>query len=1322
MKLNFKQAVGRRASGVEGRKQFWLSTLGSRPSAKSGIALVITLILLSVTLVMAIAFLAISRRERGSVTTSTDTATARLAADSALANAEAQIIANVLSTTNPYNFGLVVSTNYIYANGYNDTADPTNVSYYDSSGNFLTGNNFLQNVANLFYLPRPPVFVVTNEQTGATEFRFYLDLNRNGIFDANGSVPNVDNTGTTNGTISEVGDPEWIGVLERPDVPHGPNNHFVSRYAFVAVPADSALDLNYIHNQSKRINPAQDGFLRNQGVGTWELNLAAFLTDLNTNQWDPNADQYFYNTNTAQSSTLGPGFDDALSLLRFRYSTNNPPTSATGDYNNLASLLVDNGNIDEYANGNASGALMTGTSWNNDFNDSGLGFPGADNPAHFFDLSSDLFDPDKSSTSFTNRLILAGNGNGAANPSTYDRYTFYRLLAQLGTDSSPESGKMNLNYDNLVYKNPASGVISETNFQSWDALTFFTNAADRMLRLYTTNWFQASPSNYLATYYGLTNFNYYYTNSDLSVLTNDTTGLGLTETLGVPNVLSLTNDTIPAFGITNIPVRVIGQFVYSPAVNRVLQLAANIYDATTNYFYPSVFRPTFLRDTSGNIFINGYQQVASVSGTGDPQLNQPIDATGLLQGTSAANYPNGVNVYGVPWIIGAKKYMPNFNEFSMEDIVQVTRTLQISRNTTNNTPPARIYTNSQMYTFSISNSIGVECWNSYTNNYPDPVTIGVRENLSMALTNGAASAQVTTNYPTGLITTNITVWPGTASNLASSFIVPFQTTVPLLQQSVYSFFNANWIPWSQNAQFEPNNFFVLPQFGLLTTNRLQVFMLDNGHVIDYVHFAGPDSYRNLNAELDNPDVNDSHGFWTTNLLGVTNQLSFSEGRFNPNQPPSEDAVAWNPPPVLGITTGPQSQAYFGGLYPPNSVWTVPGTSVIETNHSFGTQAPYQAIRTMVQYNTWQANDPLVHYLTSDLSYSGYDPNPESNLRTGITVTNWNNPLLAIPILPGFGQLDARYEPWGATSQRANQANVDQDTFNFAYKDSLVTNSDSWDFPTYKFPTVGWLGRVHRGTPWQTVFLKATNILDLAVPAANGLTTWTNWTGNVNPFDANNTAPVQDHLLFDVFSIAPNDNATRGQLSVNQDHLAAWSAVFSGMVVLTNTSPSPQLTGPSNSWLTISPAGVNGLNSPLGDLVTNINNMRANTNLFPLQAFTHAGDILTVPQLTEQSPFLNWNNSAQQQYGISDEVYEWLPQQMMSLLRDSSAPRYVIYSYGQTLKPAPNGIVTSGSQFFGMVTNYQIVSETATRAVVRVEDAKTTHPHIVVESFNILPPD
>src|SRR5665213_3189219 len=86
---------------------------------RDGMALVITLIMLSVTLVMAIAFLAVSNRERVSVTTSTDQANARLATESALAAAQSQILANVLgSGGGTYNFGLIVSTNYINAYGF----------------------------------------------------------------------------------------------------------------------------------------------------------------------------------------------------------------------------------------------------------------------------------------------------------------------------------------------------------------------------------------------------------------------------------------------------------------------------------------------------------------------------------------------------------------------------------------------------------------------------------------------------------------------------------------------------------------------------------------------------------------------------------------------------------------------------------------------------------------------------------------------------------------------------------------------------------------------------------------------------------------------------------------------------------------------------------------------------------------------------------------------------------------------------------------------------------------------------------------------------
>src|ERR1035441_4819375 len=147
MKTNFNTTVEGREPRAEGQTSpaagLLRSTLDSRLSTvQSGVALVITLILLSVVTFMAITFLALSRRERSAVVTVTDTASARLAADAALANAEGQVIANVLATTNPYNFALLVSTNYINPIGFvTGSANPTNVNYFYPNGTPVTGND-----------------------------------------------------------------------------------------------------------------------------------------------------------------------------------------------------------------------------------------------------------------------------------------------------------------------------------------------------------------------------------------------------------------------------------------------------------------------------------------------------------------------------------------------------------------------------------------------------------------------------------------------------------------------------------------------------------------------------------------------------------------------------------------------------------------------------------------------------------------------------------------------------------------------------------------------------------------------------------------------------------------------------------------------------------------------------------------------------------------------------------------------------------------------------------------------------------------------------
>src|ERR1700679_127696 len=155
MKINCHRAAGSRGQGTAGLAVDPRRAAGA-PSRR-GIALVITLIMLSVTLVMAIAFLALARRERNAVSTTTDTTTAKLAADSALAAAQAQIMATILNTNSAltpsnglYNFGLLVSTKYININGFNSNPgvngpDPTNVNYYYSNGTPLVVADFIQN-------------------------------------------------------------------------------------------------------------------------------------------------------------------------------------------------------------------------------------------------------------------------------------------------------------------------------------------------------------------------------------------------------------------------------------------------------------------------------------------------------------------------------------------------------------------------------------------------------------------------------------------------------------------------------------------------------------------------------------------------------------------------------------------------------------------------------------------------------------------------------------------------------------------------------------------------------------------------------------------------------------------------------------------------------------------------------------------------------------------------------------------------------------------------------------------------------------------------
>jgi len=315
----------------------------------AGVALVVTIILITVITFMAIAFLILSRREKGAVTTATDQNIAKLAADAALDRAKAEIIAPILATTNAFNFDLLVSTNFINWTGFDPAAvdHRTNVNFqYRVGGAPLTANETLQNLANLLYSPRPPVFVTNRLFANSHEFRFYHDLTRNGLYDRSGFWPMIGPGGGylypdgTEGndpalavTNFVTGDPEWIGILARPDLPHSATNRFVARYAYFVVPSGKTLDVNYIHNQAfdpnkPALKPSGEDFYRNQGVGSWEINLAAFLYDLNTNLYAWGG-TYFYNPLSGFPPN-GNAFVDAGAI--YRYRLNGPRTGLASDY------------------------------------------------------------------------------------------------------------------------------------------------------------------------------------------------------------------------------------------------------------------------------------------------------------------------------------------------------------------------------------------------------------------------------------------------------------------------------------------------------------------------------------------------------------------------------------------------------------------------------------------------------------------------------------------------------------------------------------------------------------------------------------------------------------------------------------------------------------------------------------------------------------------------------------------------------------------------------------------------------------------------------
>ena len=289
------------------------------------------------------------------------------------------------------------------------------------------------------------------------------------------------------------------------------------------------------------------------------------------------------------------------------------------------------------------------------------------------------------------------------------------------------------------------------------------------------------------------------------------------------------------------------------------------------------------------------------------------------------------------------------------------------------------------------------------------------------------------------------------------------------------------------------------------------------------------------------------------------------------------------------------------------------------------ESPFCPARKMVRTATWQVNDPLVHSHFGDLQFYPTD-----------TTTNFMVPPNApVPTNMGpasLGRMNRRYSPWGGNPE------LNPDPFSptdpFAYdlsgKDPGVRSSDDWDFPNGQSPDFSWLGRVHRGTPWQTIYLKS--------PVADS---WAWHLVSVDPA----THPTNDWAIARSLALLWNTNPPQALLSINEPNPSTLAAVFEGVPVLSNViSDLALVTGAPPQFATFSMSS----NSPqAAALVEAISRSRP---VQPTRRFHSLAELFAIPEMTVASPWLHLG-SVQSILGLNDAALEAVPREVLGRFRE-----------------------------------------------------------------------
>ncbi len=425
------------------------------------------------------------------------------------------------------------------------------------------------------------------------------------------------------------------------------------------------------------------------------------------------------------------------------------------------------------------------------------------------------------------------------------------------------------------------------------------------------------------------------------------------------------------FGLTNLPIYspTNSSIRYSAAIHYQLQGAANAYDETTPATsYPSVFRPLFAWQGS-NLFIVGY---TNVTADFDAQF-----ARGFKEISDPSITLND-NVWGIPWVVGAKDNLPQFYAYSSANVMSMTRKLMLVR--PNPSRPNFFLTNQILY-LSASNIAGFDAWNT-TQPITSPVEIIASNECSVILTN---------NYNWGTNTdssfgTNETIfsWPADQplSGQRAGFetaIFPTSLTLPLSIWSDISTQMQTFPPSPDLILWETNRFSV-HAWQLRATNRFVYALVDSNsgvhRVLDFVNL-GPYGMvldwnwatTTIRSNVFGPSLS-AQLVWQTNAasdgsdsppsLGVSHQIQIGAGYLLAG----DYMVTNNSIPFLQFLLG---RPYF--------------TNVMD--------CPFQPTTTFAQQSLLVAQNPKVHYALDDLE--------QAYLTNSLTLTSLVGPF---PVLPG----------------------------------------------------------------------------------------------------------------------------------------------------------------------------------------------------------------------------------------------------------------------------------------------------------------------------------